>query len=190
MHSNSVLENIRHRRTVKPDRFTGNAVPDEIVWQMLEAANWAPTHGHTEPWRFIVFTGESKKELLHFLNNLEAEVYGANEVKVQKRTRSFDASSHIIAIGMKRGDNPKIPEVEELLATAMAVENLWLAANALGYGGYWSTGALAYRQEFANFLGLHGDEDKAMGVFYLGEPIPGIPDGNRLVPLAEKVDWR
>ncbi len=37
---------------------SGKPIPDDIIWQLLENANWAPTHKFTEPWRFTVFSGE------------------------------------------------------------------------------------------------------------------------------------
>ena len=180
---------IRNRRTVKPDRFTGERIPDEAIWEMLGAANWAPTHGHTEPWRFHIFSDDKKEVLLDFLNDLDTRLNGENEVRAAKRKRNFEMSSHVVAIGMKRGENPKIPEIEELLATAMAVQNFWLTAHGLGFGGYWSTGALAYRDEFTTFLGLDAKKDSALGIFYLGVPMDGLPDGHRLVPLQQKVTW-
>ncbi len=143
----NLAEAIRHRRTVKPERFTGEDVPDDAIWEMLDTANWAPTHGHTEPWRFSVFDGKSKSKLLTFLNTLDENLNGPSEMKRQKRQRRFEPTSHIIAIGMKTGKNPKIPLIEEQLAVAMAVQNIWLTCHALGYGGYWSTGNLAYREE-------------------------------------------
>lgn len=180
---------IRGRRTVKPDRFTGAQIPDEAIWQMLNAAHWAPTHGHTEPWRFHVFKDASKEVLLQFLNTLDAKLNGENEVRAAKRKRNFLQSSHIIAIGARCGTNPKIPEIEDVLATAMAVQNIWLTAHNLGFGGYWSTGVSAYHQEFASFLGLNQPKDQAMGLFYLGVPVPGIPDGHRISAIEEKVTW-
>lgn len=181
-------EAIRHRRTVKPERFTGEVIPDRDVWKILESANWAPTHGHTEPWRFSVFTGSSKQELLDFLNKLTVKVTGFNPVKEEKRSKRFAPTSHIISIGMKRGDNPKIPEVEELLAVAMAVQNMWLTAHAMGYGGYWSTGALAFTDELRDFIGL-SENDRSLGFFYLGVPVKGIPDGHRFSKIEDKVNW-
>lgn len=35
-----------------------------VVETMLEAANWAPTHGKTEPWRFVVLGRAAQEELL------------------------------------------------------------------------------------------------------------------------------
>lgn len=49
-----VSELIAKRRSIFPRDFTGEAVPREVIEQMLEAANWAPTHKKTQPWRFVV----------------------------------------------------------------------------------------------------------------------------------------
>lgn len=90
---------------------------------------------------------------------------------------------------MKRGENPKIPEIEELLSVGMAVQNFWLAAASLGFGGYWSTGEVAFSEELRNFIGL-GENDKSLGFFYAGVPISGIPEGRRNSPIEAKVIWK
>ena len=38
-----------------------------IIEQILENAKWAPTHGLNEPWRFVVFSGNSRQQLSDFL---------------------------------------------------------------------------------------------------------------------------
>jgi nitroreductase len=187
---NTFRDIILNRRTVKPDRYTGKRVADDLIWQVLEAANWAPTHGFTEPWRFQVFADAAKKELLDFLNKLDEQLSGANAVVKAKRAKRFEATSHVLTIGMKRGDNPKIPEIEELLALGAAVQNMWLTAHSLGLGSYWSTGKLAFRPELAEFMGLDPQRDKSLGFFYIGDPVVGIPVGRRLSSIQEKVDWR
>lgn len=45
---------IQSRRSIFPKHMTGDAVSQKSIMKMLEAANWAPTHGRTEPWRFVV----------------------------------------------------------------------------------------------------------------------------------------
>jgi len=184
----NILEVIKRRRTVKPERYTGQIIPNEAIEAAIEAANWAPTHGFTEPWRFIVFEGEKKRDLLNFLNNLDTLKSGENEVRDAKRAKTFDQTSHIIAIAMKRGENPKIPEIEELLATAMAVQNLWLAADSLGFAGYWSTGAVAFSDELRIFLELD-DNHKTLGFFYAGITATEIPEGRRFTLGADKTRW-
>jgi nitroreductase len=185
----SILEAIASRRSVKPDRFTGEVIEDDRIMEAIRAANWAPTHGLTEPWRFVVFTGKGKLELLQFINKLDEEINGFNEVRQKKRSETFNQISHIIAIGMKRGENPKIPELEELLAVAMAVQNFWLAAEELGFGGYWSTGELAFTDQLRAFIGL-SPGDKSLGFFYAGIPKEERPQGRRMSSAESKVVWK
>ncbi len=47
----------RAPRTHPPRPLRAQLVPRAVVDKCLEAANWAPTHGKTEPWRFVVFEG-------------------------------------------------------------------------------------------------------------------------------------
>lgn len=108
---------IVRRRTIQPATFsTEEKVPREIIERMLEGANWAPTHGKTEPWRFIVYSGD--KALKDFAA-FDAQVYkdtatklgSFSEKKYLKRTLTKVRSSHVIAIIMKRGTNPNVPYV-------------------------------------------------------------------------------
>lgn len=190
MNINPLSEIIANRRTVKPDRYTGKRINDQVVWEILSSANWAPTHGFTEPWRFNVFTDDKKNILLDFLNKLDIRLNGENEVRLAKRAKRFETTSHIITIGMKRGENPKIPEIEEILAIGAAVQNMWLTAHDLGVGAYWSTGGLAFRPELVEFIGLNKHVDKAFGYFFIGDPIKNIPEGRRITSIEEKVNWR
>ena len=50
-----MIENlIRNRRSVFPDQYNDRPIARETLERLLEAANWAPTHKKTEPWRFRV----------------------------------------------------------------------------------------------------------------------------------------
>lgn len=53
-----VSELIAKRRSIFPRDFSGEEVPREVIQQLLEAANWAPTHKKTQPWRFVVLGGD------------------------------------------------------------------------------------------------------------------------------------
>src|SRR5687767_12071401 len=62
---------IRTRRSLKPEKFIkGKIVPDEVIHQILENARWAPTHGLTQPWEFVVFSGEGIVRLARFQQEL------------------------------------------------------------------------------------------------------------------------
>ncbi len=188
---NALSKFIIDRRSIKPNDFTGETVPDEIIVKLLELANWAPTHGYTEPWRFTIITGDGLARLGEFYANLDQPNQQAkdfNQLRYDRfRNRPMNCS-HVIGIGMVPGTNPKIPELEELCATAMAVQNFWLGLEPLGLAGYWSTGTLAFTDEMRAFLGF-SEGAKSLGLFYIGKPSIPHPKGRRLTPIGEKLNW-
>lgn len=189
---NSIRQVIANRRTLKPNQYTGEKVDDAFIEIILEAANWAPTHGYTEPWRFTIFKDKGLQELGAFLAKLDQPNPNDEKFNAQRYQRLLtnpQQASHIIGIGMQPGNNPKVPEIEEICATAMAVQNMWLVAHSLGLGSYWSTGALAFRDETRNFLGFT-PEAKSLGFFYIGKPAIANPVGRRVSTIQNKVTWR
>jgi nitroreductase len=68
-----------------------------------------------------------------------------------------------------QADHPKVPEIEQVLATGAAVENLLLAAHALGYGSMWKTGPAAYDPGVKAALGLQ-PTDHIVAIVHLGSP--------------------
>ena len=184
-------ELIRSRRSIYTNMYTGEKVDDEVVRQMLENANWAPTHRRTEPWRFVVFSGEGLKKLADFQAELYKKTALANDnfkdSDYEKlKTRPL-LTSHIIAIGMQRDEKRSLPEVEEIAAVACAVQNMYLTAEAYGVGCYWGSGGVTYYEEAKSFFGLN-ENDRLMGFLYIGVPKIKPPRGRRK-PIDEKVRW-
>lgn len=180
----------RSRRSVFPAQFVpGKAVPDDVVSQILENATWAPNHGLTEPWYFVVFAGEGLKKLAGFQSALYKET-AAEKFKVatwDKLVTNPLLASHVIALCMKRDPLKKHPEVEEIAAVAAAVQNIYLSVTAYGLGGYWTTGGVTYNEKAKPFFGL-GPDDRLMGFFYLGYVAVPSPPGKRK-PIEEKMVW-
>ena len=178
---------IASRRSIYPKMYSGEPVSDHIVEQMLENANWAPTHKFTEPWRFRVFTGNGLERLADFQAKRYLQRSGDNfdERKYEKQKTSPLLASHVICIGMKR--NKVVPEIEEVMAVACAVQNMLLTAAAYGVGCYWSTGGTTFDAAAKGFFDLE-EEDKLLGFLYLGTPGKTIPKGMRQ-PVEEKVTW-
>lgn len=179
------------RRSIFPKDYSGERVSDEVVEQMLENANWAPSHKLTEPWRFVVFTGEGLKKLAEFQGECYAKVTRADgsfrEERYQGLITKPMLSSHIISIGMKRDEKKSVPEVEELAAVYCAVENMYLTATAYGIACYLSSGGITYFEEAKQFFGL-GKEDRLLGFLNIGMPKGPLQEGRRR-PVEEKVRW-
>ncbi|MDQ2720534.1 MAG: nitroreductase [Bacteroidota bacterium] len=182
---------IQNRRSVYPYQFEkGKHIPDEIIWQILDNANRAPTHKLTEPWRFVVFSGEG----LQRFSKLQSEIYlkYSDEKSKEKKLKNLMEyplmSSHVIAIGMKRATVINIPEHEELIATACAIENIYLSVAAYGLGGYLSTGGITYLDEAKPYFDLL-PADKLVGFFYIGYPDNLTNPLSKRQPVKEKVKW-
>jgi nitroreductase len=183
---------IRKRRTVKPEKMNGRKIPDEIILQLLDSADWAPTHGRTEPWRFIVF---SNNETVEFTKR-HAELYRLHtdsskfvEEKYKSLAKQGENASHVIVAWMKRVPNHKIPEIEEICATAAAIENILLTATSLNIASFWSTGGVTHHRALHDEFNL-GQEDIILGLLYLGYTDEPFKEGIRMIPLSEKIEWR
>lgn len=182
---------IKDRRTVKPEDFKARKVLDDQITEILNSARWAPTHGMTEPWHFVVFQEGALKELGQFM----ADSYKASVSKSEFSQKKYDKllnrpalSSVVVAICMKRQESEKIPEIEEIEAVACSVQNMHLTATAYGLGGYWSSGKISYSEDMKSFLKLES-KDKCLGLFYLGYPNIEWPSSHRK-PLEYKTEWR
>lgn len=182
---------IRNRRTCKPALMNGKKIEDAIIRQLLELADWAPTHAHTEPWRFVVFANDAVKRFCSDHAELYKEASGDKfeKAKYEKILHNGDAASHIIAVYMKRGNNPKITVTEEVCAASAAVENLLLGAASLDIAALWSTGGLTFHPAMKQYFGLQ-EEDQMIGLLFLGYSDNPPKKGERIVPLDNKIDWR
>jgi nitroreductase len=182
---------IRNRRSIFQQQFSGERVPDEVVKQMLENANWAPNHRLTEPWRFIVYTDEGILKLAEVQAAIYKSVTDADGTYKEDRYQNLLTkpmmSSHIIAIAMKRDEKKSVPEIEEVGAVYCAIQNMYLTMTAYGIAGYLSTGGVTYFEESKEAFGL-GAEDKLIGFFHLGMPKGNVPDSKRK-PVSEKTVW-
>jgi nitroreductase len=180
----------RSRRSVFPDQFeAGRKIDDNIVKEILTNATWAPDHGKSDPWRFTVFTDEGLKKFAMFqseLYKLEAadNFKEATYIKFQQTPLK---ASHIVSIGMKRTTAKNIPEIEDIISVACAVQNIYLSLTAYGLGGYLTTGGVTYKESAKAFFGL-GEADKLLGFFYMGHiAIPSV--SARRIPLDERMNW-
>ncbi len=182
---------IANRRSIYPRAFADEPVEDSVINQMLENANWAPTHKLTEPWRFVVFKGDGLKRLAQFQSELYERVAGQNgtfeNIVFEKLKKNPLKCSHVIAIGLNRNKKGKVPEIEEVAAVAAAVQNMQLTATAYGVGCYWGTGGVTYMEDAKSFFDLE-PEDTLMGFLFIGKPRIEWPEGRRK-PVGQKVKW-
>jgi len=188
-----VLQNIiQSRRSTKPAEMNGKKIDNALINQLLALADWAPTHGRTEPWRFIVYENEAKQAFC----SAHAELYKANtdpekftNAKYEKLQQQGDTLSHIIIAYMKRTQQNSIPALEEIAAVSAAIENFLLGAAALDIAALWSSGGMTHHLSMKKFLQLE-EEDVVMGLLMLGYTDEPAKEGKRIVPLESKITWK
>jgi nitroreductase len=183
---------IERRRNVKPSFFTGEVIPDSDVLAILNTANWAPTHGYTEPWRFVVFSGNAIADFANFQSKLYESLTPNERFEERKFAKLKEIpllASHIIAIAVSPVVKSKIPLIEEIVATSCAVQNMLLTAASKSIAVHWTSGGMTYTEEMKSFLGCK-TKDLILGFLYLGKAPDKInKEGKRVSLISEKTTW-
>lgn len=178
---------IKNRRSTFPPSYNETPIADDIIEQVLENANYAPTHKLTEPWRFKILRGVALQRLAAFLvEDYKTNTPQAlqNEIKLKKMAENPLRSDCAILICMQRQPD-LLPEWEEIAAVSMAVQNMWLTCTAHNIGCYWSS-PLAI-QRLGNFVDLNENES-CLGLFYMGNTDVTLPATKR-TPIEDKCVW-
>ena len=158
----------------EPDRAT--------IARLLESANRAPNHKLTQPWRFFVLRGDARRE---YASALASDTIADQKTREPAPTPEWEQHCRentaanllrapvVIAVGCVPAQLPGLPDWEELAATAAAVENLLLAAHALGLGAAWKSRACPLPGA-VGWLGMppHG---QLIGHVLLGYADPSVP---------------
>ena len=181
---------IRDRRTIYPEQYSTRKIHKEQIELLLNNAVWAPTHGMTQPWRFIVFRDNALNDLSEalgsiYLSEIPKEIQ--LDSKLGKLMSRSKMASAVIAIILDREDSI-IPEEDDFAAISCAVQNMHLTATAQGIGAFWSTPGIMKSKRFNEFLGLK-EEQRCIGLFYLGYPAIEWPKGQRK-PIEYLTEWK
>lgn len=181
----------RTRRTIKPKAMDPlRPVPAELLTEILEDAHWAPCHGLNCPWRFHVFTGEARVKLGEELTRIYDILTPENSRREEKRDKLWTQAQLApvcIAVGACVASS-KISEMDEIAATACAVQNLLLSAHLHGLGSFWSSPEAGCSRELAEWLGLDPATHRMLGIVYVGYPLDGqVPTASSRCPLSERV---
>jgi nitroreductase len=172
--------------------FRPDAVPRYAIERLLAAAVRAPNHKLTEPWRFAVLSGESRRRY--------AEIKRAHRAKrfpdptapeslraIEKTYREAEGTPAFIVVMCAVSDDA-VRREEDYGATMMAIENLLVAAAADGVGTFLRTGGIMEHPD-VKALARVPDGYRIVGIISLGY-LAGTPEPTqRRKPLGEIVSW-
>ncbi|HOX45442.1 MAG TPA: nitroreductase family protein [Myxococcota bacterium] len=171
-----LLELLRGRRSIR--RFRPEPVPAELVSKLAEAARWAPSAGNRQAWRLLAVSAPGRRAALRAAVDEALAPFraGLRPEAAEDANRYldafcfFDQAPLVLAFAHRPGPDllaasqqrrarpagsPAGRQAEDSLASvAAAVENLLLAAHALGLGACWMTGPLVAAPALGRLLGL------------------------------------
>lgn len=166
-------------------------VSDEIIKELLETAVWAPNHKKTEPWKFRVIKGDGRiklgKEMARIMKEKTADLTEEEaQKKIEKAEKGPMRAPAIIIMAVS--PSGIVPEIEEIVATGCAMQNLLLSATEKGLATIVRTGDIAHYPELKPFLKLD-ENDKVIGLIYIGYPKKEFDIKGIRTPVEDKTIW-
>jgi F420 biosynthesis protein FbiB-like protein len=195
---NPILDAIYTRRSIR--RTAETPVPDALLAQLLDAARWAPSAHNRQPWRFAVITGPDTQVALatamgaKLRADLAADGLSAEAIErdAGRSYRRLTAAPALILLSLSMADMDSYPDparqhnewVMAVQSTAMAGQNMLLAAHALGLGACWVCAPLFCPDVVREVLALPADW-QPQGLITVGYPAESKQKERR--PLSDSV---
>jgi nitroreductase len=185
-----VFDLIKRRRSI--GKMISERPTREQIEKLLEAATHAPNHHKVQPWKFIVVSGNAREELgtvmaLSLAERLEETRSDKAQAILNKERNKPLRSPVVIVVVSEASNQPNVMEIENIEATAAAVQNMLLVAEEMGLACMWRTGDAAYDPHVKQWLGLESGEHI---ISFLNVGYPAIPRLERTpISFKDKTTW-
>ena len=187
MDTNDAIAQRTSTRAFRPD-----PVPRYAIERLLAAAVRAPNHKLTEPWRFAVLSGESRRRFAEIRRVHRAKRFpdpnAPEAAKAIDKTYQGALATPAFVVVMCAVSEDPVRHEEDYGAVMMAIENLLVAAAADGIGTYLRTGGMMEHPEAKALAGVP-DGYRIVGIISLGYLASAPEPTHRKKPLAELVRW-
>ncbi|HWR07297.1 nitroreductase family protein, partial [Sporomusa sp.] len=190
------FEVIKKRRSIR--KYMPDPVQKEDILKILEAANWAPSALDLQPWEFLVVSGDKKNKLGNnygkIVDNYTKDWDEAPDKAFMPRTEFIQfanvyGGAPVIIVVLTEASNDPNYQKGYLESASAAMENILLAATALGLGGCWMLGPLEDENYLRQVLEIP-DNKEIVAITPVGYPaIIPQPRPRRDPDLIQKVIW-
>ncbi|RXM37951.1 nitroreductase [Chryseobacterium sp. CH21] len=167
MNNASILkEIIEQRRSIFPKDYTDTEISQEVVEEIVNSATFAPNHKRTKPWRFKIFKGEEKAQLASEMQAIYKAIT-PEQLFLEKKYADigFKINKANVVVSIVVNFSGMVPEWEEIAATSMAVQNMYLTCTANNIGCYWSSPKIV--ENLKDSLTIE-ENQQCLGLFYMG----------------------
>ena len=192
--TNETLKTIYQRRSIR--QFQDMPISDSLIQAVLDAANQAPSAHNQQSWKFVVIRDQKKQDLARLIAQKAAGFPKPSASILRMASRSIGSASVVIAAmntGTLINHGTELFKIEEDLSedffrtmeiqsSAAAVQNLLLAATALGLGSVWLGVLFLVKADVLAFLG------EAQGEFMAVIPL-GYPRKEHASPKKQALEY-
>jgi nitroreductase len=142
---NCFLDIVKKRRTIR--QFKSDPIPDEYITKIIEAARWAPSGFHTQPWEFVIIKDPViKNKIIAALGKKAPPIKDPSKKTIERKSYK-DAPVFILALCDWRAKiglpgSPRSNEQAAGLYTSSMANSfllMHLAATSLGLASQWYT---------------------------------------------------
>ena len=158
------------RRTVRPKNMTGPGPDAEQLELILSVAAHAPDHGRVQPWRLIQVPAVARHALAQtFVDAVLEREPDASEEQLQRARDKAHRSPELLLMVVKRADdaNAEATFAESCTAAGCALQNMLLAATALGFASGLTSGGSLQSASLRRFFKL-AESEQAICFLSLG----------------------
>ena len=192
---------INNRRSIR--KYKNIPVNQDDLNIILQAGLLAPSAKHRQPWKYYVYTGKAKEQILSCMEHGLHREEGEEAVLPTFRyclpdafntLRIMNEAPVLIMIENTNGSSPyepidvaqRITEISDSLAIGASVENILLAATELGYGTLWIANTCFAYPELVDYMNLKG---QLVGAIALGVP-DAVPYQKQCKPFDMVVEFK
>ncbi|WP_269624964.1 nitroreductase family protein [Prochlorococcus marinus] len=160
-----IADAITKRRTLHI--FSKKRVPREVIKKSIFAANQAPCHRRTFPWRFTNIGIKKRKQLYQLQLTLKFGDMTIDESSMKKIRDKMLNPSHLLIATQLCTDN-QVQKLEDYAACACAIQNLSLSLVADDVGCKWSTGKITKDPNTYKIAQINSSEEEIIGFIWIG----------------------
>jgi len=186
-----LFEVIRTRRSIR--KYKDEVPAKSKIEKVIEGANWAPSDGNSQPWKFYVVKGEVVDGICdEFYSHAKEHIPNASYIPEEKKqpmleyAKDFGGAPVHIIVSYEIEEDP-IKDEEALMGASAAVQNLMLTAADQNLGTVWIAGHVAHSEKVKELLNL-SDSEKIAGIVPIGIPDMDLPLKERQ-DSKEKTEW-
>lgn len=178
----ALIQALIHRSSVHPRLVSAPAPSEADLDLIFRAAMAAPDHGALRPWRFLIIEGDGLVRLGQLFREAHRQREpNAPEEALQTSAEKALRAPMVIATYVHLTDDPKVPHDEQRIACGCALQQMLLAADALGYGATVLSGPAMHSDVVHEGLSLAANEE-LIGLLYIGTP---KPDARKIKPRPD-----